>query len=71
MANSSSFMETLRLPHLKDPATVPFPKTASLIWTKPPGPAAYLIIILPPLLRPLKCTNYEDPHYALFFNLPS
>jgi len=35
-----SFMETQRLPRLKDPATVPFPKTASLIWTKPPNCAA-------------------------------
>jgi hypothetical protein len=32
-------METQRLPHLKDPATVAFPKTASLIWTKPSSPA--------------------------------
>jgi hypothetical protein len=33
-------METQRLPYLKDHATVPFPKTAPLIWTKPPSPAA-------------------------------
>jgi hypothetical protein len=35
-----SFMETQRVPRLKDPVTVLFPKSASLIWTKPPSPAA-------------------------------